>query len=84
MENQTKSIVTCAVCGYPTELESCEFNERGQPIHPDCAVPLLRKKWGRFVEWRKSRALASEMQSEKSNPASRPASLRCLSGKASK
>jgi hypothetical protein len=39
MENQTKYIgVICAVCKHPIELELCEFNERGQPIHSECAV----------------------------------------------
>jgi hypothetical protein len=54
MENKTKSIgVICFVCGDPIELESCEFNENGQPIHPACAVkstgredlPKKRMNW---------------------------------------
>jgi hypothetical protein len=29
------------MCGMPVQLESCKFDERGQPVHEDCYVAKL-------------------------------------------
>lgn len=31
----------CSICGMPVQLESCKFDERGQPVHEDCYVAKL-------------------------------------------
>jgi hypothetical protein len=31
----------CCICGKPLSLESCKFEERGQPVHEDCYVAKL-------------------------------------------
>jgi hypothetical protein len=31
----------CWICGRPMELESCKFDEHGQPVHEDCYVAKL-------------------------------------------
>jgi hypothetical protein len=31
----------CCICGMPVRLESCKFDERGQPVHEDCYVAKL-------------------------------------------
>ena len=31
----------CCMCGMPVKLESCKFDERGQPVHEDCYVAKL-------------------------------------------
>jgi len=31
----------CWICGKPVELESCKFDEHGQPVHEDCYVAKL-------------------------------------------
>jgi hypothetical protein len=34
--------LTCWICGKPVPIETCKFDERGKPVHEDCAVVKTR------------------------------------------
>ena len=41
---------TCCICGKAVPLESCNFDENGQPVHEDCYIAklVLDKQTSRF------------------------------------
>jgi hypothetical protein len=39
--NFSDLVITCPVCGKTVQLETCKVDERGQALHPDCAVAHL-------------------------------------------
>jgi len=41
---------TCWICGKAVELESCNFDENGLPVHGDCYIAKLAldRETGRF------------------------------------